>query len=142
MDFKLAIEGGSGAPASSVLSDGGSAAKLAPAASVPACRKRRLENIDPPRDPGIAIIGVFIGDHPSSRISNWQTAMKAWKMKLSMDTGFQCAGCGEWNQTAVDESAGRSQSYVEDCRVCCKPNVLRIYFDPLEQEFVITTQLE
>ena len=43
---------------------------------------------------------------------------------------------------AVDESAGRTQSYVEDCQVCCKPNVLRIHFDPLEQEFVITAQLE
>ena len=59
-----------------------------------------------------------------------------------MDTGFQCAGCGEWNQTAVDESAGSTQSYVEDCQVCCKPNVLRTHFDPLEREFVITAQLE
>jgi Cysteine-rich CPXCG len=59
-----------------------------------------------------------------------------------METGFQCAGCGEWNQVIVDESAGRRQSYVEDCHVCCKPNVLHIRFDPLEQEFVITAQLE
>jgi len=22
----------------------------------------------------------------------------------------------------VDESAGRRQSYIEDCQVCCKPN--------------------
>ena len=42
----------------------------------------------------------------------------------------------------MDESAGRSQSYVEDCQVCCKPNILRIQFDLLEQEFVITAQLE
>jgi hypothetical protein len=59
-----------------------------------------------------------------------------------MEAGFQCAGCGEWNQTTVDESAGRSQSYIEDCQVCCKPNVLDIRFDPAEQEFVITAQLE
>jgi Cysteine-rich CPXCG len=59
-----------------------------------------------------------------------------------METGFQCAGCGEWNQTTVDESAGRAQSYVEDCQVCCKPNVLHMQFDPLAQEFVITAQLE
>ena len=63
-------------------------------------------------------------------------------MKLSMETGFQCAGCGEWNQTSVDESAGRSQCYVEDCQVCCKPNVLKIRYDVDEQEFVITAQLE
>lgn len=59
-----------------------------------------------------------------------------------MESGFQCAGCGEWNQTTVDESAGRNQSYVEDCQVCCKPNVLRVLYDTGEDEFVITAQLE
>ena len=59
-----------------------------------------------------------------------------------METGFQCAGCGEWNQTTVDESAGRNQSYVEDCQVCCKPNILNVRFDAGEQEFVITALLE
>jgi hypothetical protein len=59
-----------------------------------------------------------------------------------MQTGFQCAGCGDWNQTTVDESAARRQSYVEDCQVCCKPNVLDVRYDPQEQEFVIKAQLE
>jgi hypothetical protein len=55
---------------------------------------------------------------------------------------FQCAGCGEPNQTTVDESAGRRQAYVEDCQVCCKPNLLRVEYDSAEQEFVITAELE
>ena len=55
-----------------------------------------------------------------------------------MESGFQCAACGEWNTTSVDESAGRRQSYVEDCQVCCKPNVLRIEYDNSSQEFFIT----
>jgi hypothetical protein len=59
-----------------------------------------------------------------------------------METGFQCAGCGEWNPTAVDESAGRRQSYVEDCRVCCKPNLLRVQYDNASQEFIIIAALE
>ena len=59
-----------------------------------------------------------------------------------MDTGFQCAGCGEWNDTSVDESAGTIQSYVEDCQVCCKPNVLRVSYDPSTEEFLITASLE
>jgi len=59
-----------------------------------------------------------------------------------MEAAFQCAGCGEWNHAAVDESAGRRQTYVEDCQVCCKPNVLQLRYDPQEQEFVITAQLE
>jgi hypothetical protein len=61
---------------------------------------------------------------------------------LSMESGFQCASCGEWNTTSVDESAGRRQSYVEDCQVCCKPNVLCVEYDNSAQEFFITAELE
>ncbi|MFZ0807434.1 MAG: CPXCG motif-containing cysteine-rich protein [Candidatus Sulfotelmatobacter sp.] len=60
----------------------------------------------------------------------------------AMESGYQCAACGEWNATSVDESAGRRQSYVEDCQVCCKPNVLRIEYDNSSQEFFITAHLE
>jgi hypothetical protein len=59
-----------------------------------------------------------------------------------MEAGFQCAGCGVWNPTAVDESAGRRQNYVEDCQVCCKPNVLRIEYDTASQKYFITAELE
>lgn len=59
-----------------------------------------------------------------------------------MEASFQCAACGEWNATSVDESAGRHQSYVEDCQVCCKPNVLRIEYDPTSEEFVIAAEQE
>jgi hypothetical protein len=59
-----------------------------------------------------------------------------------MDAGFTCAGCGEWNETSVDESAGRRQSYVEDCQVCCKPNVLEVAWDPSAGEFTIRAELE
>ena len=61
---------------------------------------------------------------------------------LNMLSGFQCAGCGEWNQTSLDESAGRSQSYVEDCQICCKPNVLTLEWDAEAQGFLITAELE
>jgi hypothetical protein len=44
--------------------------------------------------------------------------------------------------TSVDESSGRRQSYVEDCQVCCKPNVLRIEYDLSAQEFSISAELE
>lgn len=59
-----------------------------------------------------------------------------------MDTGFQCAGCGEWNETPVDESAGRNQGYVEDCQVCCKPNLLHVSYHPEWDGFLITAELE
>lgn len=59
-----------------------------------------------------------------------------------MEAGFQCASCGEWNETTVDESAGTTQSYVEDCQVCCKPNLLRVYYDREAAAFMITSELE
>jgi hypothetical protein len=59
-----------------------------------------------------------------------------------MEASFQCAGCGEWNLTTVDESAGRRQSYVEDCQVCCKPNVLRAEYNADSGECSISSQLE
>jgi hypothetical protein len=59
-----------------------------------------------------------------------------------MEARFQCAGCGESNPTTVDESAGRRQCYIEDCQVCCKPNLLRIEYDSGSQEFVIAAELE
>ncbi len=60
----------------------------------------------------------------------------------TVESGFQCASCGEWNTTLVDESAGRRQSYVEDCQVCCKPNVLRVEYDFSSAEFFISAELE
>jgi len=59
-----------------------------------------------------------------------------------MRAGFQCAGCGEWNETSVDEAAGGRQRYVEDCQVCCKPNLLHIEYDSGSAEFLITAELE
>ena len=61
---------------------------------------------------------------------------------LSDDPGFQCAGCGQWNETTVDASAGRRQTYIEDCQVCCKPNVLHITWDPSEEAYRIESELE
>jgi hypothetical protein len=59
-----------------------------------------------------------------------------------MVSGYSCAGCGEWNETTVDESAGSRQQYVEDCQVCCKPNVLRVSWSADAEEFVIESELE
>jgi Cysteine-rich CPXCG len=59
---------------------------------------------------------------------------------MPLEAGFQCAGCGEWNETVVDESGGSTQSYVEDCQVCCKPNVLAIHWD--SDQYLIHADLE
>lgn len=61
---------------------------------------------------------------------------------VAMNTGFQCAGCGEWNETTLDESAGCSQTYVEDCQICCKPNLLRARYDPERRQCFVEAELE
>jgi hypothetical protein len=42
----------------------------------------------------------------------------------------------------VDESAGSRQNYVEDCQVCCKPNMLSVHWDAGAGEFAIDAELE
>ena len=59
-----------------------------------------------------------------------------------MLSGFQCAGCGEWNETTVDDAAGSRQRYVEDCQVCCRANVLQVTYDTDSDEFMIRAELE
>jgi hypothetical protein len=43
-----------------------------------------------------------------------------------MDAEYTCPHCGELVGTTVAADAGRRQSYVEDCPVCCRPGVLTI----------------
>lgn len=45
------------------------------------------------------------------------------------DAEYPCAFCGEANGIDVDLTAGYRQRYVEDCQVCCRPNVLFVSFD-------------
>lgn len=39
---------------------------------------------------------------------------------------YICDSCGEEIVIPIDSSAGSSQEYVEDCPVCCCPNVIRV----------------
>ncbi|QDV11383.1 hypothetical protein CA51_12450 [Rosistilla oblonga] len=42
---------------------------------------------------------------------------------------YICDGCGEEIVIPIDLSAGVSQDYVEDCPVCCRPNVIHVDLD-------------
>ena len=55
---------------------------------------------------------------------------------------YNCAVCGEENETYVDLSAGDRQSYVEDCAVCCRPNVLAVTVDPNSGQILIVAEFE
>jgi hypothetical protein len=55
---------------------------------------------------------------------------------------YTCAFCGEPNTTFIDISGGMQQSYVEDCQVCCRPNILYISIDEDTLEIEINSDYE
>ncbi|OYP36673.1 CPXCG motif-containing cysteine-rich protein [Rhodopirellula sp. MGV] len=42
---------------------------------------------------------------------------------------YICENCGEEIVIPLDPIAGHTQSYVEDCPVCCTPMVIHVSFD-------------
>jgi hypothetical protein len=48
---------------------------------------------------------------------------------LREEAAYYCDACGEQIVVPLDLSAGASQEYVEDCPVCCRPNVIRVEVD-------------
>jgi hypothetical protein len=45
------------------------------------------------------------------------------------EASYVCDACGESIVVPLDPSAGSSQSYVEDCPVCCHPNEIFVEFE-------------
>jgi hypothetical protein len=39
---------------------------------------------------------------------------------------YVCDACGETIVVPIDLSGGEAQEYVEDCPVCCRPNVIHV----------------
>jgi hypothetical protein len=61
---------------------------------------------------------------------------------MQNDAEFICAYCGQINNTFVDLSSGWRQSYVEDCQVCCQPNILYISIDEENLDIEIHSERE
>lgn len=61
---------------------------------------------------------------------------------MQSNSYFNCAYCGESNVIFIDISAGLEQSYIEDCQVCCQPNVLYISIDEDTLEVEINSDCE
>ena len=55
---------------------------------------------------------------------------------------YFCAFCGEASTTFIDISAGFNQHYIEDCQVCCRPNILYISVDEETLDVEIQTDYD
>ena len=51
------------------------------------------------------------------------------RAQADAEAAYVCESCGEEIVVPVDMSAGESQEYVEDCPVCCSPNVIHVELD-------------
>lgn len=59
-----------------------------------------------------------------------------------MPGDYLCPHCGEQVDTAPDPGGGHEQEYVEDCPVCCRPNLIHARYSPDEDDFHIEASPE
>jgi hypothetical protein len=55
---------------------------------------------------------------------------------------YSCACCGEINEVFIDDTAGKKQRFVEDCAVCCRPNIISILVDNDSGSITIESEFE
>ncbi|MBL9122810.1 MAG: CPXCG motif-containing cysteine-rich protein [Planctomycetaceae bacterium] len=48
---------------------------------------------------------------------------------MADEASYLCDACGEQIVIPIDAAAGREQEYVEDCPVCCHPNIVHVEID-------------
>lgn len=52
------------------------------------------------------------------------------------EASYVCDSCGEEIVIPIDLAAGRQQTYVEDCPVCCAPQVIHVNVDENGEPYV------
>ena len=57
-----------------------------------------------------------------------QDADQLHRGHLDDESSYVCNSCGEEIVVPLDYSQGQNQQYVEDCPVCCNPNVIFVEF--------------
>ncbi len=55
---------------------------------------------------------------------------------------LRCTVCGQPFETVPDEGGARTQSYVEDCAVCCRPHRVNARFDEEQMRWFIELEAE
>ena len=50
----------------------------------------------------------------------------SFTLAAAVESSYICPSCGESIIVPIDLTAGSEQDYVEDCPVCCCPNLLHV----------------
>lgn len=59
-----------------------------------------------------------------------------------MEQVWQCACCGHENETIIDRTAGERQEFVEDCTICCRPNVITLRYNRITEGYDMEIYVE
>ncbi len=51
------------------------------------------------------------------------------RFRVTDEAAYICSACGEEIVVPIDVSLGPVQAYLEDCPVCCRPNVIHVEID-------------
>ncbi|WP_238397710.1 CPXCG motif-containing cysteine-rich protein [Anatilimnocola aggregata] len=50
--------------------------------------------------------------------------------EMPQEASYVCDACGEEIVIPIDSTQGAEQSFVEDCPVCCRPNIVHLDIEP------------
>lgn len=64
------------------------------------------------------------------------------KRRREAETQYTCPACYQQVDTSPDPGGGPQQEYVEDCTVCCRPNVISASWSEEEESWVIDARAE
>lgn len=59
-----------------------------------------------------------------------------------LDAIYTCQWCGRDVAISVDPAGGRMQEWIEDCEMCCRPNILNITIERNGHEVTIDSRRE
>jgi len=55
------------------------------------------------------------------------------------DASYDCPSCGEAIVIPLDVTEGDEQEFIEDCPVCCHPNLIRVAYGP-DGEAIVSSE--
>lgn len=59
-----------------------------------------------------------------------------------LDAVYICQWCGRNVEISIDPAGGRTQEWIEDCEMCCRPNVLNITVGTDGRDVIIDAKRE
>lgn len=64
-----------------------------------------------------------------SLLDDFETVRGGGKSDVGAEASYLCDSCGEEIVVPLDLTEGSSQTYVEDCPVCCRANIIHVAID-------------